>query len=175
MFKLSPYLQSRYASQFPSAWSLPKDKHCWNKPLPNTLCAHTAPPLPQDVSEPVRVSTYVLVHSCISFVGSASYPTEWPKTRAVMPEVSHLICSPSSTTSCISASWEMVFTSPVGTGLSHAFPSGIWSIYLFWKSSEVPAFSSYNSRDCPHLVPVHPAHNMYAVMAKLLDPWILII
>lgn len=175
MFELSSCLQSRYSSQFLSAWSLAKDKHCWNKPVRNTLCAHTAPPPAQDISEPVGISTYVLVHSCSSFVGSACHPTEWPKTRAVMPEVSHLISSPLSTTSCISTSWEMAFTSPIGIGLSHAFPSGIWSIYLFWKSSEVPAFSSYNSRNCPHLVPVHPAHNIYATVAKLLGLWILII
>lgn len=54
------------------------------------------------------------------------------------------------------------------------FSSGIRNVYLFWKSSEVAAFSSHGSRECPHLVPVHPALNIYAVIAKLLDPWMII-
>lgn len=64
-------------------------------------------------------------------------------------------------------------SSPAGTGLSQAFPSGTCSVYLFWKSLEMAAFSLHSSVLGPHLVPVHPAHNISAVIEKLLNPYIL--
>lgn len=167
-------IQVLWGIEFPCAWSLSRDKYCWiSSPTP-----YVSPiaPIPTTVVW-ASSNKYLglgpqLQHS--SFVAQLVTPQSGQRSGRHAWSQSPDLLSPR-TTSCISASHGKTFTSPIGTGLSHAFPSGIWSIYLFWKSSEVPAFSSHNSRECPHLVPVHPAQNIYGVVAKLLDPWILII
>lgn len=83
VFELSPYLQYSYCGQFPSAWSLPRDKCCWNKQFPNTLCLPHCPS-PTTVCLRASGNKYLglgpqLQHS--SFVGSAGHSTKCPKTR----------------------------------------------------------------------------------------------